>query len=69
VPLVAEGTTTKKPVTSKTKRTGSGGSDYNDDRDLLAGMGFGSETRGNVSSQPKSRLDELLGKNTPGSEG
>lgn len=58
---------TKKPVTSK--RTGSGGSDYDDDRDLLAGMGFGNDTRGNVGSQPKSRLDELLGKNTSGSEG
>lgn len=67
MPLVAERTAPKKPVTSK--RTGSGGSHYEDDRDLLAGMGFGSETRGNVSSQSKSRLDELLGKNTSGSEG
>ncbi|PNF37631.1 hypothetical protein B7P43_G11965, partial [Cryptotermes secundus] len=63
---VAEITAPKKSVTSK--RTGSGGSDYDDDRDLLAGMGFGSETRENLSSQPKSRLDELLGKSTSGSE-
>jgi hypothetical protein len=33
------------------------------------GMGFGSETPGNIGSQPRSRLDELLGKNTSGSEG
>jgi hypothetical protein len=58
---------TKKPETSK--RTGSKGSDQDEDRDLLAGMGFGSETHRNVASQPKSRLDELLGKNASGSEG
>jgi hypothetical protein len=57
----------KKPVTSK--RRGSGGSDRGGDGDLLAGMGFGSEARGTAGSQPKSRLDELLGKSKSGSEG
>jgi hypothetical protein len=63
---IAEGASTKKSPASR--RAGSGGGDE-DSGDLLAGMGFGSEMRGNAGNQLKSKLDELLGKNASISEG
>jgi hypothetical protein len=67
--FVAEKASTKK--TSSFRRAGSGdGNDDDDGGDLLAGMGFGSEMSGSASgNQPKSKLDELLGKNASVSEG
>lgn len=59
--LVAEKTSTKKSPASR--RAGSGDGNNDDGGDLLAGMGFGSEKRGSAGKQPKSKLDEILGKN------
>jgi hypothetical protein len=65
--FVAERASTKKSPASR--RAGRGDASDEDGGDLLAGMGFGREMRGNAGNQPKSKLDELLGKNTSISEG
>jgi len=65
--FVAEKTSTKK--TPAFRRAGSGDGNDDDGGDLLAGMGFGSEMRGSAGNQPKSKLDELLGKTASISEG
>ncbi|XP_021933218.1 fas-binding factor 1 isoform X2 [Zootermopsis nevadensis] len=56
---------TKQAPASRKAGSRSGG---DDDGDLLAGMGFGSEVHGAAGRQPKSKLDEVLGKNAPGNE-
>jgi hypothetical protein len=61
LPFVAEKASTKKSPAFR--RAGSGDGNDDDGGDLLAGMGFGSELHGNAGNQPKSKLDELLGKN------
>jgi hypothetical protein len=67
ITFVAEKASTKKSPAFK--RAGSGDGKDDDGGDLLAGMGFGSELRGNAGNQPKSKLGELLGKNTSIIEG
>lgn len=51
------------------RRAGSGDGNDEDGGGLLAGMGFGNEMRVNAGNQPKSKLNELLGKNASISEG
>jgi hypothetical protein len=65
--FVAEKVSTKKSPAFRRAGSGDGNDDYGGD--LLAGMGFGSEARGSAGNQPKSKLDELLGKNISISEG
>jgi hypothetical protein len=67
ITFVADKASTKKSPAFK--RAGSGDGNDDDGGDLLAGMGFRSELRGNAGNQPKTKLDELLGKNTTIIEG
>jgi hypothetical protein len=62
---------TERPSTKKSPASKTAGSRDGVDEgggDLLAGMGFGSEMRGNAGNQPRSKMDELLGKNASMSE-
>jgi hypothetical protein len=65
--FVAEKASTKRSPAFR--RAGSGDDNDDDGGDLLAGMGFGSEMRGSAGNHPKSKLDELLGKNASINEG
>ncbi|KAJ4427455.1 hypothetical protein ANN_25078 [Periplaneta americana] len=56
----------KSPVPRQ--RSGKSGGDDDDGGDLLAGMGFDREKRSNTGNQPKSKLDELLGKSSSNAE-
>ncbi|PSN49874.1 hypothetical protein C0J52_15996 [Blattella germanica] len=59
---------TKPPLVSKTPViTPEKDGDDEDGGDLLSGMGFDTEKQSSKPSQPKSKLDELLGKSTSSS--